>query len=101
MITVLAVPLMASIGMCIVFQQSDYIQIKLATAIALFLCFIAYWTIVDVETRYRNEQLFTINMATFMPLAPNPEMSQRERKFSRKYQFEKQKIYANYCRQIY
>ena len=40
-------------------------------------------------------------MATFMPLAPNPEMSQRERKFSRKYQFERQKIQANYCRQVY
>ena len=101
MITVIVVPLMASILLCQLLHESDYIQIRFSTAVALLLCLFAYWIIADLETRYRNEQLFSISMATFMPLAPNPDMSQRERKFARKYQFEKHRIQANYCRQVY
>lgn len=45
--------------------------------------------------------MFSATMASFMPLSLNPELSSRERKFARRFDFERQRIQASFCRQMY
>ena len=54
-----------------------------------------------MERIYLHEKMFSATIASFLPLNTNPDMSSRERKLTKKYDFERQRIETSFCRQMF
>ena len=82
-------------------MKETKVEIPFMSMLQVFLCLMAYWLLADLERAYLSEKMFSATIASFMPLSPNPELSSRERKFGKKFDFERQKIQTTFCRQMY
>jgi len=97
----LLLPLLVAIMILGFSTASTDIEIPFTSMLQLFLCIIAYWQLADLERTYLSEKMFSATMASFLPLNPNPDMSARERKLAKKYDFERQRIQTSFCRQMF
>ena len=86
------VPTLIAIMILAFAMKEAKIEIPFMSMLQIFLCIMAYWLLADLERAYLSEKMFSATIATFMPLSPNPELSSRERKFSKKFDFERQRI---------
>ena len=86
------VPVLAGILILGFAMKDAKIEIPFMSMLQLFLCLLAYWLLVDLERTYLSEKMFSATIASFMPLSPNPELSSRERKFGKKFDFERLRI---------
>ena len=86
---IVLVPLLAAIMILAFATNETKIEIPFTSMMQVFLCLMAYWLLADLERSYLSEKMFSATIASFMPLSPNPELCSRERKFNKKYDFER------------
>ena len=94
-------PVLAGVMILAFAMKETKVEIPFMSMLQVFLCLMAYWLLADLERAYLSEKMFSATIASFMPLSPNPELSSRERKFGKKFDFERQKIQTTFCRQMY
>ena len=91
-------PVLAGVMILAFAMKEAKVEIPFMSLLQAFLCLMAYWLLADLERAYLSEKMFSATIASFMPLSPNPELSSRERKFGKKFDFERQRIQTTFCR---